>query len=365
VLYVGPDHQTAAAALDEQLGRAQIKTVSSPAAALELLPDQPDCLVVAHTPGFDGLGLLRTVRNRARDLPVVLFPERGDEALATQALRVGATDYVRRTSDQPYALLAGRLTDVVSGADLDTDPDPAGTAVLYKSLFTHANDAVAMVTLAGDVPTIETANELFIEQFAPDADLSELVGRDIDTVVTPPDRRESARAITDRVHDGELVTEIVTRQTADGPRKFRFQAVPVDATELGAALRAFAIYTDITRRDRQQQRPEAQRKKIATLHETAADISRCGSAEAVYEEIVAAAEGILAFDTAIVNSAIDGMLVPQAISADLPADTTTTRSRWTPTTCCWHGPTAPASHTWSTISAIITSRRQTSHTGRC
>lgn len=336
VLYAGPDHQTAAAALEEHLSQAQIEAVPSPAAALELLSDQYDCLVLAHTPEFDGLGLLRTARDRERDLPAVLFPERGDEALATRALRAGATDYVRRTSDQPYALLADRISDAVvdSGSDsgpapeADQDParhpapdtDPAGAAVPYKALFTHANDAVAMVTFAGDVPTIETANELFIEQFAPEADLSELVGRDIDVVVAPLDCRESARSITDRVHDGELVTDTITRQTADGPRKFRFQAVPVGASELHAAPHAFAIYTDITQRDRQQQRLKTQTQKIATLHETAAEISRCGSDEAVYEVIAAAAEEILAFDTAIVNAAIDGSLVPQATSAELTAD---------------------------------------------
>lgn len=348
VLYAGPDHQTAAAALEEHLSRAQIEAVPSPAAALELLSDQCDCLVLAHTPEFDGLGLLRTARDRERDLPAVLFPERGGEALATRALRAGATDYVRRTSDQPYALLADRISDAVvdSGSDSDSDSapgpaagsgpapeadqdpaqhpapdtDPAGAAVPYKALFTHANDAVAMVTFAGDVPTIETANKLFIEQFAPEADLSELVGRDIDVVVAPLNRRESARSITDRVHDGELVTDTITRQTADGRRKFRFQAVPVGAPELHAAPRAFAIYTDITQRDRQQQRLKAQTQKIATLHETAAEISRCGSDKAVYEVIAAAAEEILAFDTAIVNAAIDGSLVPQATSAELTAN---------------------------------------------
>jgi Response regulator containing CheY-like receiver, AAA-type ATPase, and DNA-binding domains len=251
VLYVGPNHQTAAEALGEHLSRAKIEAVPSPATALELLADQPDCLVVAHTPEFDGLSLLRTVRDRAHDLPVVLFPERGDEALATQALRAGATDYVRRTGDQPYALLAGQLTDAASGADPDTalDPAPAGTAVPYEASFTHANDAVVMVRHADDVSTIETANQLFIEQFAPEADLSEIVGRDIDAVVTSPDRRESARAITDRVRDGELVTNTVTRQTVDGPREFRFQAVPVGATGPQTPSRAFAIYTDITQRD--------------------------------------------------------------------------------------------------------------------
>ncbi|ERG88409.1 MAG: response regulator, partial [halophilic archaeon J07HX5] len=215
VLYVGPDHQTAEEALDEHLSQSKIEAVPSPAMALKLLADQLDCLVVAHTPEFDGLSLLRTVRDRAHDLPVVLFPKRGDEALATQALRAGATDYVRRTDNQPYTLLASQLTDVASGADPDTalDPHPAETAVPYKMLFTHANDAVVMVRFADDVPTVETANQLFIEQFAPEADLSEIVGRDIDAVVTPPARRESARAITERVRDGELVTNTVTRQT--------------------------------------------------------------------------------------------------------------------------------------------------------
>ncbi|MFC5300366.1 sigma-54-dependent transcriptional regulator [Azospira restricta] len=61
-------------------------------------------------PGRDGLALLRELRQRDRELPVVLVTGHGDVAMAVQAMREGAHDFI----EKPFA--AERLTKVVQQA---------------------------------------------------------------------------------------------------------------------------------------------------------------------------------------------------------------------------------------------------------
>jgi DNA-binding NtrC family response regulator len=61
-------------------------------------------------PGMDGLELLRTVRERDEELPVVLLTGQGSERVAVQAIRSGAYEYVPKPFDPD------ELTDIVDRA---------------------------------------------------------------------------------------------------------------------------------------------------------------------------------------------------------------------------------------------------------
>ena len=65
--------------------------------ALELLAKRPDLVVLdLGLPDIDGLELLRTIRLRQANLPVVVLSSRGDEAGKVAALDLGADDYVTK-----------------------------------------------------------------------------------------------------------------------------------------------------------------------------------------------------------------------------------------------------------------------------
>jgi two-component system, OmpR family, KDP operon response regulator KdpE len=66
-------------------------------AALGLLADRPDLVILdLGLPDVDGLELLRTLRQRQEDLPIVVLSSRGDEAGKVAALDLGADDYVTK-----------------------------------------------------------------------------------------------------------------------------------------------------------------------------------------------------------------------------------------------------------------------------
>jgi PAS domain S-box-containing protein len=86
--------------------------------ALDRLTGEPiDCILSDYEmPGMDGLELLQAVRARRPDLPFVLFTGQGSEALASDAIATGVTEYLQKASSaEQYALLANRIERAVTG----------------------------------------------------------------------------------------------------------------------------------------------------------------------------------------------------------------------------------------------------------
>ncbi len=58
-----------------------------------------------HLPDRDGLELLRQVADKGYGLPVIVVTGQGDEELAAQAMREGASDYMVKSADYPMNLV--------------------------------------------------------------------------------------------------------------------------------------------------------------------------------------------------------------------------------------------------------------------
>ncbi|MBE0488702.1 MAG: sigma-54-dependent Fis family transcriptional regulator [Halomonas sp.] len=81
---------------------------SAEEALVALAPDFPGVVVSdIRMPGMDGMALLREVRLRDPDLPVILITGHGDISTAVEAMREGAWDFL----EKPFA--AERLVEVV------------------------------------------------------------------------------------------------------------------------------------------------------------------------------------------------------------------------------------------------------------
>jgi two-component system, OmpR family, KDP operon response regulator KdpE len=65
--------------------------------ALELVAQNPDLVILdLGLPDVQGLELLRTIRARNEQVPIVVLSSRGDEAAKVAALDLGADDYVTK-----------------------------------------------------------------------------------------------------------------------------------------------------------------------------------------------------------------------------------------------------------------------------
>jgi two-component system KDP operon response regulator KdpE len=74
-------------------------TIDAPNAktALELMADRPDLVILdLGLPDMHGLELLRLIRERKENVPIVVLSSRGDEVAKVEALDLGADDYVTK-----------------------------------------------------------------------------------------------------------------------------------------------------------------------------------------------------------------------------------------------------------------------------
>ena len=81
-------------------------------AALELLAKQPNLVILdLGLPDIDGLELLRRIRHRQENLPIVVLSSRGDEPGKVAALDLGADDYVTKPfgMDELFARMRAAL----------------------------------------------------------------------------------------------------------------------------------------------------------------------------------------------------------------------------------------------------------------
>jgi two-component system KDP operon response regulator KdpE len=66
-------------------------------AALDLVREKPDLIILdLGLPDMQGLELLRTIRSRNENVPIVVLSSRDDEVAKVQALDFGADDYVTK-----------------------------------------------------------------------------------------------------------------------------------------------------------------------------------------------------------------------------------------------------------------------------
>jgi PAS domain S-box-containing protein len=104
--------------LKRESDRFEVHTETSGQDGLNRLGDdesQFDCIVSDYDmPRMNGIEFLRAVRSEYPDLPFILFTGKGCEAVARDALRAGATDYIQKQgATDNYGVLANRIQNVV------------------------------------------------------------------------------------------------------------------------------------------------------------------------------------------------------------------------------------------------------------
>ncbi|EMA15104.1 response regulator [Haloarcula marismortui] len=139
-----------------------------------------DCIISDYDmPDTDGLEFLETVRARDPDMPFLLFTSQGSEALASEAVSAGVTDYIQKShGTQQYAVLAKRVRNAVERVRAKTTAD--ATQARTKRILDATSDAV-LVSVAD---TVVYANPAAVDLFSA-ADSDELRDRPLTDLVEP------------------------------------------------------------------------------------------------------------------------------------------------------------------------------------
>jgi len=158
VLHVDGDTEFAdvtATRLEREDGRFVVETAADAAAGLARLEAGGiDCIVSEYdVPGSDGIEFLECVREARGDLPFILFTGEGSEAVASEAITAGATDYLRKGRDDQYAALADRIADAVESED------GAGQPPDFETVFRALDIPTVILDRSGDIVVWNAALE--------------------------------------------------------------------------------------------------------------------------------------------------------------------------------------------------------------
>ncbi len=144
--------------LDRALRKAgyQVLTAARGEQGLELFTLHPVDLVLVDLkmPGMDGLAVLREIRQRRKDVPILLFTAYATVPTAVEAMQVGATDYLRKPFDLEVVLakinqyLAARADQQIQEEPTVEEPRPVtgfrdfiGAAPVLTQPLAQAADA--------------------------------------------------------------------------------------------------------------------------------------------------------------------------------------------------------------------------------
>ncbi|MFB6361600.1 MAG: PAS domain S-box protein [Halobacteriales archaeon] len=147
-----------------------------------------------------------------------------------------------RNDDGAIAGVVGGMRDVTARTDRDEVLEREKER--FRTLFENTNDAVAWVEYVDNQPVIRDANPAFKDLFEPMGESVE--DRPMDEIVASEDRRSEAAELSRRVRAGDQLSAEITRDTVDGPRTFRWEAVPMEDPTDGEINHAFAVYSDIS-----------------------------------------------------------------------------------------------------------------------
>lgn len=155
-----------------------------------------------------------------------------------------------------------------------------------SALFENTTDPVVEFSYDGETPIIESVNSSFEETFGYDA--TEVKGRPAPNVLVPDrnDEPSTHERLAKQVLHGQRMEEEVERKTAHGSRQFLLRAIPISTSEDTPG--GYAIFTDITEREKHKLRLEELHEATQTLMEaetpdevasvvveTAADVLDC------------------------------------------------------------------------------------------
>ena len=223
-----------------------------------------ECVVSDYEmPGMDGVALLNAVRESRPRLPFVLFTGRGGEVVARDALREGATDYLRkgemRAEDQ-FATLANRIVRAVERRRVAVQADR------QREWFrTVLDGAWASITVVDDDDRIAYQTPSTERLFGHGSEA--LLGADLFSFVHPEDRERVRDRLTEfSAADPDRVEGVEYRfQHADGSWRWVLSRA-VDRS--GTVVDGVVITTrDVTGQRERDGRLRAERDSLETLLE--------------------------------------------------------------------------------------------------
>jgi PAS domain S-box-containing protein len=225
-----------------------------------LAEEQVDCIVSDYNmPEMNGIMFLERVRQDYPDLPFILFTGKGSEAVASEAISAGVSDYLQKGSgSDQYELLCNRIENNVEKRRAEMN---------YRELFEKVH--VGLTTHDPETGIITDVNPAFEDLTG--FDRRELIGTHPGDL-SPDDSpftREKANDLLRKTLEGETQTFEWCEQTKDGEE--RWTEVKLKRTVIDGQKQVLAIVQDVTERKEREQEIETAKRKFKTIFENSND----------------------------------------------------------------------------------------------
>jgi PAS domain S-box-containing protein len=225
-------------------------TATSAAEAVATIGNEPvDCIVSDYEmPENNGLDLYEMVDER-HDIPFILLTSRGDEEVASRAIRMGIDEYLLKQAireEEPLELLVNRIENVV---------EQRRTQRKYEQLIDNSPDEITQLGADG---TILAANEAMATSVG--VPQAEVVGRQLSEFL-PED------VAAGRIEEGERAItagSAVTFQDSIGVRHFHNIAVPLSMSGEGESVQL--VTREITLQKRNEQELERKSETLTLIN---------------------------------------------------------------------------------------------------
>jgi PAS domain S-box-containing protein len=244
-----------------------VESALSGAEGLEQVTSEIDCIVSDYDmPGMNGLEFLEAVRQRQPDLPFILFTGKGSEEVASEALTLGATDYLQKgTGTDQYDLLVNRVRRAVGQFRAEQELERKNDLLEKTQALTDVG-AWEFDPETGETYFTDKVYEIYDvdPEYDPDP------ASDIQRFYHPDDRETVRDAVAGALEDGEPYDIELRITSATGEDKWiRTRADPLFVD--GQCERVRGTIRDITDR-KERERNLAQTKKwYQTLLDAAPD----------------------------------------------------------------------------------------------
>jgi PAS domain S-box-containing protein len=258
VLHVDDDPQfrdMTAKFLRQESDRFELIGEDRAAGAQDRLNDAEDeihCIVSDYSlPDINGIELLKSIRNDYSDLPFIIFTGKGSEAVARDALRAGATDYLQKQSGtQQYDLLANRITNAIEQDRMERELEANRRRL---SLFVEQSPF-------GVVRWDEEFNFARLNDAAEEIlgyEESELVGQSWEAIVPESDRAAVDDVVGNLLEDKGGYRSVNENVRKNGERIICEWHNRVVTAGDGTVVGIFSQFQDVTEREVRQRRFEA------------------------------------------------------------------------------------------------------------
>jgi|GEM_PF-886155 len=157
-----------------------------------------DAVLLDYTlPKIDGLEVLKGIRERGIDVPIIMVTGQGDERIAVEAMKLGAYDYITKSGDYlltlPFVVQKSIERHLVIKEKEKLDQEVKETKDYLENFLENANDIIYTLDMDGRITYVNQKAEEY------GTDRQKLVGKNFFSLL---DREQSGKKFKESILEG-------------------------------------------------------------------------------------------------------------------------------------------------------------------